>query len=243
MHGPGYAPPPGQRPSNAALVTLRVVFVVLTIGTCGLLSFAPMLRLALVTKKGLDWALFVAAIVLGVGSLIAIGAEPTEDVDTTQEWLGLLGMVLTVIGVITYYLYADIKHFHGWSGPATLAHPGARKQPPAYGYPAGAPTMYGQAAPYQGAPHQAAPHQSAPHPGVTAPMPPAHQQPMHHQPLPQQPQQPIPTPPPAPQRPAPARIDQVRAELDELSSFLRGSDEPTDGRDFPPRERRPEDNR
>ena len=32
---------------------------------------------------------------------------------------------------------------------------------------------------------------------------------------------PAPVPPPPPQRPAPARIDQVRAELDELSDYLR----------------------
>lgn len=32
------------------------------------------------------------------------------------------------------------------------------------------------------------------------------------------------TPPPPPQRPAPARIDQVRAELDELSDYLRRQD-------------------
>ncbi|MFC8434339.1 hypothetical protein [Streptomyces sp. NPDC057253] len=39
-----------------------------------------------------------------------------------------------------------------------------------------------------------------------------------------QPQPPVPAPgvvPPPPQRPAPARIDQVRAELDELSDYLR----------------------
>jgi hypothetical protein len=37
----------------------------------------------------------------------------------------------------------------------------------------------------------------------------------------------VPVPPahtPPPQRPAPARIDQVRAELDELSDYLRRQD-------------------
>ena len=38
------------------------------------------------------------------------------------------------------------------------------------------------------------------------------------------PQSPLPTAPPPPQRPAPARIDQVRAELDELSDYLRKHD-------------------
>ncbi|GAA3789877.1 hypothetical protein [Streptomyces chiangmaiensis] len=36
-----------------------------------------------------------------------------------------------------------------------------------------------------------------------------------------QPRTPVPPPQPQPQRPAPARIDQVRAELDELSDYLR----------------------
>lgn len=56
-------------------------------------------------------------------------------------------------------------------------------------------------------------------------------------PLPQpQPQPSVPpvaapgvVPPPPPQRPAPARIDQVRAELDELSDYLRKHDGNTEG--------------
>ncbi|MEY7979052.1 hypothetical protein AB8O53_22385, partial [Streptomyces pilosus] len=45
-------------------------------------------------------------------------------------------------------------------------------------------------------------------------------------PQPQPPHPPPPAPPRAqpPQRPAPARIDQVRAELDELSDYLRRQD-------------------
>ncbi|MER7170825.1 hypothetical protein [Streptomyces mesophilus] len=231
MHGPGYAPPPRRRPSDAALVTLRVVFVVLAIGLCGMLAWAPLIRVAVLTKKAKDWVLFALALVVVVLSLYLIGNEPTDDIDTNQEWFGLLLLLGNLIACVTYYLYADIKHFHGWSGPATLGYPSLQKQPPAYGYPPTAPTAYGQ-----GLPHQ----------GVTAPMHPQQQQPP---PLPTPPQQPIPTPPPAAQRPAPARIDQVRAELDELSSFLRGHDEPSNGRDFPPpnspndRDRRPEDNR
>lgn len=56
--------------------------------------------------------------------------------------------------------------------------------------------------------------------------------------LPQTPVTPVPAPapapsaavpPPPPQRPAPARIDQVRAELDELSDYLRQHPGHTDG--------------
>jgi hypothetical protein len=55
-------------------------------------------------------------------------------------------------------------------------------------------------------------------------------------PLPQAPVAPVPAPapgavvpPPPPQRPGPARIDQVRAELDELSDYLRQHPGHTDG--------------
>jgi hypothetical protein len=47
--------------------------------------------------------------------------------------------------------------------------------------------------------------------------------------VPQTPVSPAPVPPPPPQRPAPARIDQVRAELDELSDYLRQHPGHTDG--------------
>ncbi|MPY33783.1 hypothetical protein FNH09_21850 [Streptomyces adustus] len=53
------------------------------------------------------------------------------------------------------------------------------------------------------------------------PQPPLSQTPVPQPPVPQ-------TPPP--QRPAPARIDQVRAELDELSDYLRKQEDPRDGR-------------
>ncbi|NGO12911.1 hypothetical protein G5C60_36275 [Streptomyces sp. HC44] len=56
---------------------------------------------------------------------------------------------------------------------------------------------------------QAPPPYGVTHPGTPVPQPPASQQP------------PVPSAPPQPQRPAPARIDQVRAELDELSDYLR----------------------
>lgn len=56
------------------------------------------------------------------------------------------------------------------------------------------------------------------------PQPPLHQTQMPQPPY-TPPQSQTPVPPPPPQRPAPARIDQVRAELDELSDYLRKHDE------------------
>ncbi|WP_415952553.1 hypothetical protein [Streptomyces sp. KLOTTS4A1] len=267
MHGPGYAPPPPSRPSDAALVALRVVFVALAVASFGFLAWAPLLRLAIVTRKPRDWWLFGASLVAVALSIALIGSEPTDDLDTAQEAIGLILLLGSLIGGITYYLYADIKHFHSWSGPAALGH----HQPVGYGYHPGAPTPYGRSAAHPGitapmhrpltqqpaAPQPPAAPQSpgGPH-SVQQPVPNQHHQHQQHQQHQSITQHPIPTPPPAPQppapqppagrRPAPARIDQVRAELDELSSFLRGNDDTTNGhsgRDFPPRERHPEDNR
>ncbi|MCD9875535.1 YppG family protein [Streptomyces guryensis] len=73
-------------------------------------------------------------------------------------------------------------------------------------------------------PHQAYAGQQPSAPGYGYPQPPS----PYAATLPQTPvapapghHTPIPVPPPPPQRPAPARIDQVRAELDELSDYLR----------------------
>ncbi|WP_030242686.1 MULTISPECIES: hypothetical protein [unclassified Streptomyces] len=61
------------------------------------------------------------------------------------------------------------------------------------------------------------PHAAAPYAPTSTPIP---------QPPSPSPQHPV---PPPPQRPAPARIDQVRAELDELSDYLRRHDGRPDG--------------
>ncbi|MFF4984622.1 hypothetical protein ACFY3O_31830 [Streptomyces sp. NPDC001046] len=80
------------------------------------------------------------------------------------------------------------------------------------GYPASqGPTVISSQTPY-GYPHQATPYNAA-----ATPVPQ------------QQPQPPQPPVPPVPQRPAPARIDQVRAELDELSDYLRRHEGRPDG--------------
>ncbi|GAA3499181.1 hypothetical protein GCM10019016_062850 [Streptomyces prasinosporus] len=83
---------------------------------------------------------------------------------------------------------------------ATTVHAPGRPPPP-YGYP-----QPGLAVPAHG-PVAAAAHRT---PRTPAPVPPAPVSPPHGA-------QP-------PQRPAPARIDQVRAELDELSDYLRRQD-------------------
>lgn len=203
MHGHGHAPPP-PRPTSATPVVLRVVFLALTVLSCGLLAWVPMLRLAIVTRTVRDWVLFGLSGVLVVGSLIMIGAEPTEEVDSAQENFGFIVLVATVVAVIAYYLYADIKFEQQrqqgyYGGPVPGPIPGAMPG-----------SALGPTAPSAPSPSYGYPPQGDPHLRTT------------FVPGSQPPQQPGP-------RPSPARIDQVRAELDELSDMLRQQDDPGHG--------------
>ncbi|MFM9371625.1 hypothetical protein [Streptomyces sp. Da 82-17] len=206
MHGHGYAPPP-QRPSSAQLAGLRVLFVALALLSCGLLSWAPLLRLAIVTRAARDWWLFAVSAFVTFASLMLIGSEPTDDLDTVQENLGLLGLFGGAIAAIAYYLFAEIRHF---AAQPSYAAPFVPHQPPH----AQGPLAQGPNAAY-GYPPRPGPAQQQTRPSsMPAPA---------HQPQPQ------PQAQPHPQRPAPARIDQVRAELDELSSLLRQDGTRQDG--------------
>ncbi|MFG3406516.1 hypothetical protein [Streptomyces sp. NPDC048142] len=177
MHG--YGPPPQQpttpRPSSATLIAVRVILVVVTVLSCGLLGWAAMLRLAIVTRRPRDWVLLAVVIVLNAGLFAFIMATPDDpdDMSDASALLLILWLVSVPAGVITYYLYAETRHY------STLG------PPPPYATPAPAPVH---------------------------PTPPPYQQ--HQQPNPYTVQAPPPTP-------APQRLDQVRAELDELSDYLR----------------------
>ncbi|MES5822003.1 hypothetical protein [Streptomyces sp. RG80] len=203
MHGHGYTQPVKQPPHPALLVLLRVLFVVVGIFTIGLFAWAMLLRLALVTRRGLDWGLFVASFVAIVTGLILLGVEGGDEIHTVGGWIGLFLLLGTLVATIAYYLSADIRHFH------QLRYGGYTPQPapapaPAYGYP--------QAQPQSPYTATTLPQTPAPVPQSPLPQPPAPRDAVPHAPV------------PPPQRPAPARIDQVRAELDELSDYLRRQD-------------------
>ncbi|CAL9468167.1 hypothetical protein [Streptomyces sp. enrichment culture] len=223
MHGHGYTQPVKQPPPTGWLVFLRVLFVVISILSLGFLTWSMLLRLAIVTRKSLDWGLFVAVLAVDVLAVVLLGTEPGEEIHTAGGWTGLALLLGTLVVVIAYYLAADVRHFH-------QMRYGAYAPRPAYGYPpapgAYAPGAAGGAATTvhhpplnpntPGAPHTSTPQTPPPHtpppiPGPAATVPPAH------------------TPPP--QRPGPARIDQVRAELDELSNYLRQHDSHDGGRE------------
>lgn len=190
---------------------MRVLFVGISVFCIGFLAWTMLLRLAIVTRKSLDWGLFVAALAADILSVVLLGSEPGEDVHTTGGYVGITLLLGTLVASIAYYLAADIRHFQQLRQGVYAGQPS-----PAYGYPQ--------------------PAQSAQPPSpYTATTSPQHTPPpIPHTPVPQQhtpppmPHTPVPQPPmntPPPQRPAPARIDQVRAELDELSDYLRKHDE------------------
>ncbi|MBX9398514.1 hypothetical protein K4749_34275 [Streptomyces sp. TRM72054] len=226
MHGHGYPQPVKQPPRTAWLVLMRVVFVVISILSLGFLTWTMLLRLAIVTRRSLDWGLFVAVLAIDILAIVLLGTESGDQIHTAGGWTGLTLLLGTLVAVIAYYLAAEVRHFHQLRYGTGYA-PGPT---PAYGYPQ-PPTPYttGTAAPHTPhTPPTAHTPQRPPH----APQPPLpqgaavpHTPPPTPRPTSARP--PIPTPPP--QRPVPARIDQVRAELDELSDYLRKQGGQRDG--------------
>ncbi|MFI9050126.1 hypothetical protein [Streptomyces sp. NPDC053427] len=201
MHAPAPAPPPHRPPATGVVVLLRVVFVAVTVGSLGLLAWAAMLRAAIVQRRPLGWWLFGAdlAVLAGVCFLVLSYAE--------TDWrtnLAVGALLLQMTGAVAYYLVVDIReaarpaYGQGYApAPAPAPHPYVPPQPPA------PPSPYAQ--------------QPRPYAPGTRPYP--NPSPNSH-PHPNPNLNPNSTPY-AQDRPQPQRIDQVRAELDELSDYLR----------------------
>ncbi|PPS73958.1 MULTISPECIES: hypothetical protein [Streptomyces] len=194
MYGHGAAPPPR---SAATVISLRVLFAAAGFLTCGVLACVPLFRVAVLRGRALDWVLAWVSLPLSIACFAVIGSLPEDDARTD---IALAMMLLLGAGAAVYFLVVDIGHhsgqrtFAGYASPHTPTVPTAAHTP--YGYPHPAPPYAPTSTPV---PQPPAPHTPAPHDTP-----------------------PVPTqPPPSPQRPAPARIDQVRAELDELSDYLR----------------------
>ncbi|MFD7437446.1 hypothetical protein [Streptomyces sp. NPDC059861] len=208
MHGHGYTQPVKQPPPTAWLVLVRVLFVAISVLSLGFLTWTMLLRLAIVTRRSLDWGLFVAVLAIDILAVILLGTEPGDEIHTPGGWTGLALLLGTLVAVLAYYLAAEVRHFH------QLRHGGGHAPGPAraYGYPQPPytdATTVPQTSVRTSPPHPPlGPHTPHPRPPISA-----------RPPIPAQP----------PQRPAPARIDQVRAELDELSDYLRKQDGRRDG--------------
>lgn len=236
MYGPGIAPPQPRRPSPAIRVVLRVVFVSLSLFSIGFLAWTALLRVAVVTRKKSDWGLFWG----GVGTVVvACVFLAMDNTDAFSSWQGNTGMTLLLLSgmaATAYYLYADIRHYQDQQWPGPVGAAGYPVQPPqsAYGYPHlqsqphHGPSPAGPTVPQHHSPLHAPPSHLAQH-GPYAATRPSHDIPgPAHTPVPApqaNPSAPYPTPVPiAPAQSGPpshGRIDQVRAELDELSDYLR----------------------
>lgn len=202
MYGHGAAPP---HRSTATVITLRVLIVAAGFLSCGLLACVPLFRVAVLRGRLLDWLLAWASLPLSLFFLMVIGSLPEAD---TRTDVALYCLLTLGAGAAAYYLVMDLRHHrllhrHGAHGPqspyaATMHAPGGAPLP--YGYPQPVSPYAQTVVPQPGAhlPPMPAPHHDPPHPSVPPVQP--------------------------PQRPGPARIDQVRAELDELSDYLRRSD-------------------
>lgn len=230
-HGHGYPPRPAGRPAEGTLIALRVLFIAMAVVSCSLLAWVPMLRLAIVTRKPVDWFLFCATVAANVGMLVFAGlSAPGDEEISDPVGYTILGWITVVmVGTITYYVMAETRHYERLkSGGGPAGGYGLPPQPPVAGYgypPAGPAGPAGAAAnPY------ARPAQQPPVP---------RQQPSQSGPQPQ-PQQPSQSGPQRPSAAGPApgpaaghepnrRIDQVRAELDELSDLLRREPRPDGG--------------
>ncbi|MGW0884530.1 hypothetical protein [Streptomyces sp. NPDC002671] len=198
MYGHGAAPPTR---GAGNVITLRVLMAACGMFSCGILACVPLFRVAFLRARWFDWLVAWASLALGMACFAVVGSVPENDRrgDFALATVLLLGVAATV-----HFLVVDVRHHSdAQRAQSGYAPPHAQTVPTSYGYPQ-------PASPYASAP-------VTPHTPHTPP-------PMTHTPIPGPPQATPLTPPqphPQPQRPAPARIDQVRAELDELSDYLR----------------------
>ncbi|MFD7572418.1 hypothetical protein ACFV6U_18110 [Streptomyces sp. NPDC059810] len=224
---PAPAPPRATGPT-AATITVRVLITVLVVLSLGFLAWVAMLRIAIMRRTGRDWALFWGQLVLNVGCVVPLEQR------FAGTWMNTAGMIVLLVQmalVTCYFLVVDIRHHQ--PAPVVIMVP----SPP---LPPSQPYGYGTPPPGYPAPGYATPGYGYPPAAVTTPSPSLNPSPSpspnpHPSPGPNPyASTPLPaTPPPSvPAPPAPSgapRIEQVRAELDELSDLLRQAGE-GDGR-------------
>ncbi|MEV0845381.1 hypothetical protein AB0J21_05730 [Streptomyces sp. NPDC049954] len=208
MHGigPGPVPPRSRRPSTAALAVERTGLTLVSLCALGFLSWISLLRAASVTRRRAGWFALWCSVACAVLGTVFVAADPGSD--EIEGWQGNVGMVLLLLNAFAgtaYYLYSDIRYRATAASPPGLV--GVSAHAPGH-YPA--PGTYAPAAP--AGPYAPTAHGFPARPASGYP-------------------QPLPAPVPL-SAPYPGRIDQVRAELDELSAYLRAEEAgrtPADG--------------
>ncbi|MEV8309626.1 hypothetical protein AB0P36_20305 [Streptomyces flavidovirens] len=214
MHGSGTTPPVR---SDGVVITMRVLFPLCAVFSCGILSCVPLFRIAILRGRWFDWVAAWASIPVAIAAFAVVGSLPEGDVRTD---IALSCILLLGAASAGYFLTFDIRHYArlaATGGPHTATTPRAPYGPyaprpqqapqPPYVQPAPQP-QYGYPNPYASTP-------------AVNPAPfPQQQQQQQPQQQPQQPPQQQPHPHEHPHQ-HPHRMDQVRAELDELSDLLR----------------------
>jgi hypothetical protein len=209
MYGHGGTPPIR---GAVTVIALRVLFSVAGLLSCGLFACLPLFQVALRRGRWFDWMAAWVTLPVSIGLLGIVGTLPESD-----HWgdVALTGSVVLSAGSVAYYLVSDIRFHRAWRRSTRYAPFHVQTAHGPYGFPQ----------PAQPAPPYPAVLMSQPQP---QPQPPGPQpQPQLSVPQPYLPNAPMPQPPP--RRVPPARIDQVRAELDELSDYLRKHDDRWDG--------------
>lgn len=199
MNSPGPIPT-GPGPGVRFLrLLLRTVLTLVPVVSIGVLAWVPLVRLAIVSGRVRDWLGCAVVAVLSTGGFVLVGSSHGDG-----SWQTVTGMSLILgLGALVpvYFLVADIRlgdaaRFRAQYAPS--AHPAYWPTPTPY---QALPTPY-PAAPYPPVPHQPAPYPAAPYPAA-------------------------PYPAVAYGAAGPGdRIDQVRAELDQLSDLLRKPEPP-----------------
>ncbi|MFG2830769.1 hypothetical protein ACGFWI_25400 [Streptomyces sp. NPDC048434] len=231
MHGPVPAHPPHRPPAQGTIILLRVLFVAGTVLSLGFLAWAALLRAAIVQRKPLGWWLFAGDLALVIGTSLWSEGYPETDWRTD---VAVAVLLLQLAGTVAYYLFVDIGAVRAAgqpNGPLPAPVPGPGFGP-AYGSapasgPGAAPHSYGPPQPparlplYAQETHPSGPQDPTPY-GSPEPNPYAVTETrLPPQPAPGQPAPAPYRPTPPQERPQPQRIDRVRAELDELSDYLR----------------------
>ncbi|MFJ8852179.1 hypothetical protein [Streptomyces sp. NPDC102437] len=225
MYAPGHPPTlPRRVPSRAWIVSMRVLFGVLSVGSLGILLWAPLLRLAIVRRRAYDWWLTGAGFVFVCVLLPVLGRDGSDE-PTGIDYVLIPLLLVVMLGSLAYYLVGDIRHYERLTGQQPVTGYGHGY---GYGYPHAPTVPMGRPAP---APAPMPVPATAPTPVPSPPLPVQHppaapqlppQPQLQPSPGPQPPAAPRPQPQPRPHsHPHPQRIDQVRAELDELSDYLR----------------------
>ncbi|WP_093800518.1 hypothetical protein [Streptomyces sp. Wb2n-11] len=217
MHGSGSTPPVR---SEGVVITLRVLFTACAVISCGMLSCVPLFRVAILRGRPVDWVAAWLSLPAAIAAFAVVGEMPERHVSTdiAMSCVLLLGAASAV-----YFLVFDIRHQArlAATGPGAALprvpygpytphvphvpqHSGAARTPQPPYVPQAAPPQYGYPNPYASTP-------------VVNPAP---------APVPASAPVPAPSPAPVPQpQQTPHRMDQVRAELDELSDLLRNKDQ------------------